>query len=296
MRDVIAALLVLFSTASAVANPSWVPIAIDSAGAIIVYVRINDSGPFPFLLDTGASHSVVSESLAERLKLPLVASTTVTTSTGRETRGVVRLHQTSIGVVRSETVLASVAKASHLASIARGIDGIIGQDFLFSLNYTLDYRRRRLIWTDGGNAENGTRLPLVAQQGRYLVQIAVPGERTPLLLVPDSGASGFVMFERHDRTRVALRALAPPDVNRHEAGSSARTTSVQSLSGSQTVRMMMMRELRIGDVTVRNEPVAVIARDGVDVDEGDGLLPLHLFASVSFNAREQRLVVRGQAE
>ena len=58
----------------------------------------------------------------------------------------------------------------------------------------------------------------------------------------------------------------------------------------------MMRELRIGDVIVRNQPVAVIARDDGDLLDGDGVLPLHLFASVSFNAREQCLVVRRQAE
>ena len=49
---------------------------------------------------------------------------------------------------------------------------------------------------------------------------------------------------------------------------------------------------RIGDVTVRDQTVALIVRDGVDVPEGDGLLPLHLFASVSFNTREQCLVIR----
>jgi predicted aspartyl protease len=293
MRYVAAVLLMLFWTAKAVANPSWVPVAIDSAGAIIVHVRINDRGPFPFLLDTGASHSVVSESLTERLKLRLVAETTVTTSTGREIRGVVRLNETSIGSARSETVLASVAPASRLAAIARGIDGIIGQDFLFSFNYTLDYRRHRLIWTDGASTAEGTRLPLIAQHGRYLVQIAVPGERTPMMLVPDSGANGFVMFARHGRTRMSLHAFAPPDGNRFgEAGWSAQTTSVHSVSGRQTVRTMMMRELRIGDVTVRDQPVAVIARDGGDEREGDGLLPLHLFASVSFNAREQCLIIR----
>jgi hypothetical protein len=56
--------------------------------------------------------------------------------------------------------------------------------------------------------------------------------------------------------------------------------------------MMMMRELRIGDLTVRDQQVAVIARDESDVLEGDGLLPLHVFASVTFNAREQCLVLR----
>ena len=54
----------------------------------------------------------------------------------------------------------------------------------------------------------------------------------------------------------------------------------------------MVRELQVGNVIFRNQPVAVIARDEVDALEGDGLLPLHLFASVSFNAREQCLVLR----
>jgi hypothetical protein len=35
-----------------------------------------------------------------------------------------------------------------------------------------------------------------------------------------------------------------------------------------------------------------VARDARNVLERDGLLPLHLFASVTFNAREQCLVLR----
>lgn len=100
-----------------------------------------------------------------------------------------------------------------------------------------------------------------------------------MLLVPDSGANGFVMFSRNGRTRVALDGMA-------------RTISIHSLSGRRDVSTMMVRELQVGNVIFRNQPVAVIARDEVDALEGDGLLPLHLFASVSFNAREQCLVLR----
>jgi hypothetical protein len=282
MTYLAAVVLVLISAATASAAPSWVPLAIDPAGAIIVHVRINDSGPFPFLLDTGASHSVISDTLFERLKLEIVARTTVMTSTGSETRPVVRVTQTSIGSVRSENLLASVAPSSQLASIARGIDGIIGQDFLFSFNYTLDYRRRRLVWTDAASDEDGTRIPLVAQRGRYLARVPLGGTGTAALLVPDSGANGFVMFARNGRTRVPLEPT--PHV-----------MSLHSLSGTHDVRAMMMRELRIGDVTLRDQAVAVVARDG-DESEGDGVLPLHLFASVSFNAREQCLVLRRYAE
>jgi predicted aspartyl protease len=278
MTYLAAAMLVLVSAANAGASPSWVPLAIDSAGTIVVHVRINDSGPFPFLLDTGASHSVVSETLLQRLRLQIVARTTVMTSTGMETRPVVKVNQTSIGTVRSESLLPSVASSAQLASIARGIDGIIGQDFLFSFNYTLDYRRRRLVWTDAALGDDGMRIPLVAQRGRYLAQVPVRGDDTPALLVPDSGANGFVMFARNGRTRVPLQ-------------SAPHAVSIRSMSGGQHARTMMMPELQLGDMTVRDQPVAVVARVG-DASEGDGLMPLHLFASVSFNAREQCLVLR----
>lgn len=280
MHIIAAALLVLLSTATAAAaGPSWVPVGIDPEGAVIVHVHVNDNGPFPFLLDTGATHSVISDSLATRLTLQPIAAAAVTTSTGRERRAVVRLNQTSIGSARSADILATVAPAGRLTSLARGIDGIIGQDFLFSFNYTLDYRRRRLIWNGDETADDGTRIPLVAQHGRYLAQISVRHNDAPLLLVPDSGANGFVMFSRNGRTRAAL-------------DHTSQVTSLNSVSGRQEARTMMMRELQIGTVMLRNQPVAVIARDGVDVLEGDGLLPLHLFASVSFNAREQCLIVR----
>ena len=126
------------------AGPSDIAVRIDESGAVIVPVRINDCGPFAFLLDTGSSHSVVSDSLVERLALRSVAKTSVLTSTGREWRPVVELDQTSIEDARSEKVFASVAPSTQLRDIARGIEGIIGQDFLFGFNYTLDYRRKRL--------------------------------------------------------------------------------------------------------------------------------------------------------
>ena len=57
---------------------------------------------------------------------------------------------------------------------------------------------------------------------------------------------------------------------------------------------MMLRQLRIGSVTVRNQRAVLVSREGVDAREGDGLMPLHLFASVSFNSHEGYLVVRGK--
>jgi len=271
------------------ADSSDIAVRIDETGAVVVPVNINGRGPFQFLLDTGSSHSVISRSLADKLALRFVARTSVTTTTGREWRPVVSLHQTTIGSAQSEGLLASVAPASQLDVITRGVEGIIGQDFLFDLNYTLDYRRKRLAWRDDDAHADGVRLPLVAQEGRYLVRIASGNSDRTVLLVPDSGSSGFVAYERNGRT--AAFALFAAD-RFGGPGSEPSLTTVHSLSGEQFARTMTLDELRLGSLTMRNQRVAVVARDEDDAAEGDGLLPLHLFASVSFNAREQCLVLR----
>lgn len=262
------------------AGTSETAVRIDDSGAVIVPVTIDGKGPFRFLLDTGSTHSVISGELADRLALRFVARTSVLTSTGREWRPVVELNQTSIGTARSEGLLASVAPTAQLDAVARAVDGIIGQDFLFGLNYILDYRRQRLTWNDGNSDDEGTRLPLIAQGGRYLVQVASPGDVSPLLLVPDSGANGIVMFERNGRTRLPLKPAL-------------RGAAAHSLSGRQDVRMMVLRELHLGNATLTNQRVAVIERASADAIEGDGLLPLHLFSSVSFNARGGYLLLQG---
>jgi predicted aspartyl protease len=274
-----AAILLITSGASAAAETPWVPLSIDAAGAVVVPVSFNGRGPFLCLLDTGSSHSVLGQSLVDHLGLQPVARTAVLTSTGRELRAVVTLDLTTIGSARSEGLLASVVASTQLAAVARGIEGIIGQDFLFALNYTLDYRRRRLSWSDG--ADGGTRLPLIAQEGRYLVQIGSGSNEPPVLLVPDTGASGLVVFTRHGHTRLPVEPVA-------------HTMAVHSLSGRQDARAMMLRELQLGELIFRDQPVAVVARDAGDAREGDGLLPLHLFDSVSFNARERHLTIRAR--
>jgi hypothetical protein len=279
---------VLAPRAVSASGASEVAVRIDESGTVVVPMTIDGRGPFPVILDTGSTHSVVSGRLAERLGLRLVARTSVLTSTGREWRPVVELLQTAIGLARSERILASVVPSAELDRLADGIEGIIGQDFLLPFNYTLDYRGKRLRWDDAGADHEGIRLALRLQQGRYVVRVTPANEKTPLSLVPDSGANGFVLFARNGRVPMPLDAAGPHSLSR---GSAART-AVDSLSGRQQVQMMTMPTLRLGTATLRNQPVAVLERSSGDADEGDGLLPLHLFASVTFNASEGYLILR----
>jgi aspartyl protease len=73
------------------------------------------------------------------------------------------------------------------------------------------------------------------------------------------------------------------------------SAEVFGLAGRRVdARQMVLRELRVGSVKMKNQPAVVMERDAQDAQEGDGLLPLHVFASVSFNCREGYLVVRAR--
>jgi hypothetical protein len=99
------------------------------------------------------------------------------------------------------------------------------------------------------------------------------------LLVPDSGAPTVVVFERKGRTAVPVEYLDQP-------------VGVSAIALRTVGRGGLLRELKVGALTVHNLPVVVVEGTGPNTIEGDGLLPLHRFSSVSFNNQEGWMSVR----
>jgi predicted aspartyl protease len=261
--------------------PESVPFRLDKDGAVVVPVSIDGRAPVPFLLDTGANGSSVCEGLATELALPPVARTSVVTSVGSHSRVMVRLGRVSLGDAQALDLLAAVMPAFQLEVAGVAVQGILGQDFLSGFNYTLDYRRRRILWIAPGErvpAGDEVRLTLRRSEGRFLVELPQEGERI-VRFVPDSGTNGLVVFDRPG----AWALPADPLLDRYE---------VSDLSGRRAVEMRRIRALRIGHLTLRDQVAAVVSKPQNTASEGDGLLPLHLFASVTFESREGYLVIR----
>ena len=223
-----------------------VPILVDARGGIGVEVRVNGAGPYRFILDTGASRSIVSDGLARQLAAPIVAKSEVVTSAGSEIHLVARLATLAIATTRVANLLAPVLPEARLALLGPGIRGIVGQDFLSAFNYTLDYRRALLTWDEGLACGTRGTVRLNAAEGRFVMAVE-DGSGTTLRLVPDSGAEVPVLF-RGERPRDATSTL---------------------------------RELRVGDVTLKRLDAYNVER--IDPN-ADGLLPLHQFSTVSFAA------------
>jgi predicted aspartyl protease len=247
-----------------------VDFALDEHGGIIMPVFIGGQGPFRFLLDTGSSASSVSESFAARIGAAAVAKAEIGTAAGRTVRPVVQLPRVTIGSAAADSLLASVLPDDVVSAVGRMFDGILGQDFLAPHNYTLDYRSRTLTWRTDTNDEPGTRLTLVRRNVQVLVEL--PQNRGRIVrLVPDSGADSLVLFTQERKTPVDVDAVAG-------------VVTLDSLAGRSRVRPVSVRELKLGNLTLRNQPAVAVERRDAASQEGDGLLPLHYFQKVTFNA------------
>ena len=123
--------------------PSVVPIRVVRA-AIVANVCIGGEGPFPFLVDTGGSTTLVDSSLAARLHLALVdGPRTVTSFTCKRQISFAAVSRWSVG---STTLLPQTVEVGTVLSPALpNLDGVLGSDTLSSFGAVrIDYRQQTL--------------------------------------------------------------------------------------------------------------------------------------------------------
>lgn len=242
-------------------------------GGVLVPVMLDGAGPFQMLLDTGATHSSVSEELAEALQLPVVARSMVQSPAGERERLITRIDRMTVGPY-AMSVMPAIIPKPYLA-IAGDIQGIVGQDVLAVLRYTIDYRNQRIVWNDLREPAGSAVLPLAFRDGLPVVELAQPNGM--LSLVADSGAGGLVLFDRHGTRLPAMTA-------------DAEQLRLDTLHGNSLARSVLIDRFRVGDATFRNLP-AVLLKGTSSAYSGDGLLPLHLFGRVTIDGPGGRLIV-----
>ena len=242
---------------------------------IVLAVRLNGRGPFRFLLDTGSTHTAVSARTAEAIGAPVVARAAMGSVAGSRETLVVQVNSLQVGPVTVSALLASVIELDEVSG-GSTIDGVIGQDALGSLRYTIDFRQRRVVWSPHDAADAiGSSVPLQVSGGRFL--IALPQRHVLLRLVPDSGAASLLLFA----PQTALPVTPRPSL-----------ATLTTMSGQTDVRMATVRELHVGSLTLRDVPAVVAERDRSEPVEVDGLLPLHLFDRVTVNGPGKRLILQ----
>jgi predicted aspartyl protease len=112
---------------------------------VVIPVLLNGRGPYRFLLDTRATHSILSNVVAKELNMPVGKSQTLITAVGRVPITVCSIEAIQIGGIRINQALLTVSDADLLRT--PHVDGIIGADYLKEFTVSIDYTHRLLSIT-----------------------------------------------------------------------------------------------------------------------------------------------------
>jgi hypothetical protein len=205
-----------------------------SAGLIKVHVSARGtSEPLQFLLDSGASQSVIDAACARRLGLK--------TETGRLVVGVNWQHLASevsdfdgqlAGISLPRSMLAFDLKGVA-ATAGRRVDGIIGLDFFRQHVVQIDYADRRVRFFRRGEVNaDGDRFSLVTRNGALCVRAMV--NSTPRLLRLDTGCNS---------------AIECVELNSKRQERGTPSVAVQSGTGLQVTRAQLaLGSLHLADI------------------------------------------------
>jgi Aspartyl protease len=259
---------------------------------IVIPVRINQKGPFDFMVDTGSQITVVDPSLAVEL--------------GLKSQGMVGLVSVASYAQASLTVLDTLEAASQvvekpfvvvqdLGQIQAAdprIRGVLGENFLAHFDLLIDYAHKLLCLDETGTMRESVRgehIPLVTPQDpesevpfieRLVISAHLSGTGTrQILLQLDSGSDGPILYASGNETKSALLKQA--------------TLQGDNVSKAQRAfAVLPPQDMRIGTRTLSHvsfvTPVSV--ERNVPTMEADGLLPTVFFQRVFISSGHHYVV------
>jgi len=260
---------------------------------IVVPVLVNHSGPYDFMVDTGAQLTTVDPSLASELHLKMLGTTGVVSVSVSARASYTRLELVEAGAHAVEDSLTVVQDLGQLRAIDPRVRGILGANFLEHFDVMLDYGQRILCLDDARVMQSkvkGERISLVTPEHpeRYLPFTEPPVEvvhlsgveTRQLLFRLDSGTNAPLLYDggklsgRAGRASVALQSRGTDGVER-------------------AFRVLPPQDIRLGNHSLLQVPLVTPNSTGGDVPNigQDGLLPTGLFQRVFLSYADRYAVL-----
>lgn len=189
--------------APAVPCPDQVAFKSDAYDRMTVTVQVGGTGPYRFLVDTGADRSAVSSRLVESLGLEVKGGAVLHSAAGVSEVDIVRVPRIDLASRSIDGLDAPVLKAYNI-----GADGILGVDTLRAQRIVIDFRNDQMYLTPSPKREPRLSANEIVITGRLksghliLTDAEVDGE--PVTVVVDTGAEISIgnsalrdLMERH---------------------------------------------------------------------------------------------------
>jgi predicted aspartyl protease len=231
---------------------------------VLVAVLINGHGPYRFVLDTGATTTMLHDAVASAAGLKPSGRVQVVTAAAQFSAPTAVLDRLVVGRTPVAPLRVIWMALDELRTTDRRIDGVLGQDVLARLTLTIDYAQRRVRLDHAACAPADARVPFTVADGRPMITAAVRAANSsdrPLVL--DSAANALVLFG---------------------AGAGPQRTTLTT-HGAATEGTIVPR----ASVTVERAQVsgpAIVVPPGARREES-GLLPTSWFSRVCLDGRRR---------
>jgi predicted aspartyl protease len=248
-----------FGSLLAAEPPTEIPFKLYAGFAIVVRGAIGSQDNVNILVDTGAVPSVVHQRLARKLRLQSGSREVISVVNQNHSLERVSLVGLRLGSLEFPTLSAVVLDLAAIESrLGVRLDAIVGLDLLGHQNFTIDYRRRRLLI--GEALATGEPIPFELQREAGAPYIVVPVEvnslRVRLLL--DTGADNLTLYA----PRVQALTLA---VNK------SGTCKDVSAAGEYAVDQIRLSNARLGGIQRPDLMAAMVDSPDSALRDFDGL-------------------------
>jgi predicted aspartyl protease len=164
---------------------------------ILLPVKVNEQGPFEFILDTGAGTSLLSAETATQLNVKVLGSKEGQSAGGKVSVSLAKVRSLGIGGARLNDVDVGIVDLKHIgAAVGARIDGDLGYNFLRHFRISIDYGKCQIRFDDPKQVDSFTRnarteIPLrLASPAKPLVLVDVyANARGPFQFAIDTGTS-----------------------------------------------------------------------------------------------------------
>src|SRR5216683_776989 len=174
---------------------------------ILLPVRVNDRGPFDFILDTGAGTSLLSSELAKQLETKVIGSKEGQSAGGKVSVSLAKVESLAVGETKLHDVDVGVVDLAQIGkTVGAQVDGDLGYNFLKHFRVTIDYRDCEIRLDDPKRVET------FAGGAKTKVPIRLASPAKPLILI-EVHANGRGPFQFAIDTGTSTTAIAPELAN-----------------------------------------------------------------------------------
>jgi predicted aspartyl protease len=254
---------------------------------MIVSARINDQGPFDFLVDTGTNSTLIDPALAKQLALQ--AKDKLRLSSLAKSAAVSRyfLQKFNVGPASVSNLEVLAVPLTQLAALDHKIRGVLGMNFLLQFSFRLDFDHQLMElypFPEEAIIPAGVRVPVTINESRLLVTVAsntAPQGSWKLAL--DSGICQALVFEQRMEKRVIAAS---------RFANNSRMMQVSTNLAEYMASTIELKDLSIAETRLPQMEVVVLKNDlQKSSDPQDGLLPAIAFHSVFFDRSNATLIL-----